>query len=37
MVKMLNEDSWDDVVRHYQEASSTTTLNEFYIAFNKVC
>ena len=37
MVKMLNEDSWDDVVRNYLEASSTSTLKEFYIAFNKVC
>lgn len=37
MVKMLNEDSWDDVVRHYPEASSTTTLKDFYIAFSKVC
>jgi len=37
MVKMLNEDSWDDVVRNYPEASSTSTLKEFYIAFNKVC
>ena len=26
MVKMLNEDNWDDVVRNYPEASSTSTL-----------
>jgi hypothetical protein len=37
MVKMLNEESWDDVVRNYPESSSTTTLKDFYLAFKKVC
>ena len=35
MVKMLNEESWDDVVRNYPESISTTT--RFYLALNKVC
>ena len=37
VVKMLNEDSWDDVVRYYLEASSIETLKDFYIALNKGC
>ena len=37
MVKILNEDNWDDVLRNYPEVSSTSTLKDFYIAFNKVC
>ena len=36
MVKLLNEDSWDDVVRNYPDSSSTSTLKAFYLAFKKV-
>lgn len=37
MVKMLNEESWDDVKNNYPEASSTMALKPFFIAFKKVC
>ena len=37
MVKMLNEESWNDVVLNYPESSSTTTLKDFYLALKKVC
>ena len=37
MVRMLNEESWNDVVRNYPESSSKTTLKEFYHALKKVC
>lgn len=29
IVRMLNEVSWDDIVRDYPELSSTTTLSDF--------
>ena len=37
MVKMLNEDSWDDVVRNYPDSSSTSVLKDFYLALKKLC
>ena len=37
MVKLLNEDSWDDVVCNYPDSSSTIVLKYFYIVFKKVC
>lgn len=37
IVKILNEESWNDVVLNYLESSSTTTLKDFYLAFKKVC
>jgi len=37
MAKLLNEDSWDDVVRNCPDSSSTSTLKVFYLAFKKVC
>jgi hypothetical protein len=37
MVKMLNEESWDDVKFNYLDSSSTTILKQFFVAFNKVC
>ena len=36
MVRLLNEDSWDDVVHNYPDSSSTSTLKDFYLAFKKV-
>jgi len=36
MVRLLNEDSWDDVVHNYPDSSSTSTLKAFYLAFKKV-
>ena len=37
MVKLLNEDNWDDVVRNYPDSSSISILKYFYLAFEKVC
>jgi hypothetical protein len=37
MVKMLNEQSWEDVRLNYPDASSSTTLSQFFVAFKKVC
>ena len=37
MVRMLNEESWDDVVRNYPDSSSTTRLKYFYLALKNVC
>jgi hypothetical protein len=37
MVKMLNEESWDDVKLNYPDSSSTTTLKQFFVAFKNVC
>ena len=36
MVRLLNEDSWDDVVRTYPDSSFTSTLKDLYLAFKKV-
>ena len=36
MVKLLNEDSWDDGVHNYPDSSSISTLKAFYLAFKKV-
>ena len=33
MVKLLNEDSWDDVVRNYPDSSSTSTLKALIYTF----
>ena len=37
MVKLLNEHSWDDVVRNYPDSSSTSMLKDLYLAFKKLC
>ena len=37
MVKMLNEQSWENVRLNYQDANSSTTLSQFFVAFKKVC
>jgi hypothetical protein len=37
MVKMLNEESLDDVKLNYPDSSSTTILKIFFGAFKKVC
>ena len=37
MVKLLNEDSGDDVVRNYPDSSSTSPLKKNYLAFKNVC
>jgi hypothetical protein len=37
MVKMLNEESWDDVKLNYPDSSSSTVLKQFFVAFKKVC
>ena len=37
IIKMLNEESWNDVVLNYPGSNSTTTLKYFYLAFKKVC
>lgn len=37
MVKMLNEESWDDVKNNYPNASSIAALKPFFIALKNVC
>ena len=37
MVKMLNEESWDDVKLNYLDSSSSTVLKPFFVAFKNVC
>ena len=37
MVKLLNEDSWDDGVRNYLDSSYTSMLKYLYIAIKNVC
>jgi hypothetical protein len=37
MVKMLNEQSWEDVRLNCPDASSSTTLSQFFVAFKKLC
>ena len=37
MVKMLNEESWDDVKLNYLDSNSTTILKQFFVAFKNVC
>ena len=37
MVRMLNEESWDDVARNYPKSSSTITLKDLYLALKNVC
>jgi hypothetical protein len=37
MVKMLNEERWDDVKLNHPDSSSTTVLKQFFVAFKKVC
>ena len=37
IVKMLNEQSWDDVKNNYPDASSIATLKPFLVALKKVC
>ena len=37
MVKMLNEESWDDVKLNYPDSSSSTILKQFFVAFKRVC
>jgi hypothetical protein len=37
MVKMLNEERWDDVKLIYPDSSSSTILKQFFVAFKKVC
>jgi hypothetical protein len=36
MVKMLNEERWDDVKLNYPYSSSTIVLKQFFVAFKKV-
>jgi hypothetical protein len=33
MVRLLNEESWDDVRCNYPNSSSTTSLRQFFVAF----
>ena len=37
MVKILNEESWNNVALNYLESSSKPTLKDFYLAFKKIC
>jgi hypothetical protein len=37
MVKMLNEESWDDVKLNYLDSISSVVLKQFFVAFKKVC
>jgi hypothetical protein len=37
MVKMLNEESWDDVKLNYPYSSSLAVLKQFFVAFKNVC
>jgi hypothetical protein len=37
MVKMLNEESWDDVKLNYPDSSSSVVLKHFFVAFKNVC
>jgi hypothetical protein len=37
MVKILNEESWDDVKINYPDSISSTVLKQFSVAFKKVC
>jgi hypothetical protein len=37
MVKMLNEESWDNVKLNYPDSSSTIVLKQFFVAFKNVC
>jgi hypothetical protein len=37
MVKMLNEESWDDVKLNYPDSNSSAILKQFFVAFKKVC
>ena len=37
MVKMLNEESWDDVKNNYPNAGSTAALKPFFVVFKNVC
>jgi len=37
MVKMLNEESWDDVKLNYPDSSSSAVLKQFCAAFKNVC
>jgi hypothetical protein len=37
MVKMLNEEIWDDVKLNYPDSSSSVVLKQFFVAFKKVC
>jgi hypothetical protein len=37
MVKMLNEESWNDVKLNYLDSSSSVVLKQFFVAFKNVC
>jgi hypothetical protein len=37
MVKILNEESWNDVKLNYPNSSSSTILKHFFVAFKNVC
>ena len=37
MVKMLNEESWDDVKLNYPDSISSAVLKQFCVALKNVC